>query len=72
MVVEMEVGDMLQKMRENTTERATKHGWEISCNRGLWSVTATNKEDVVREAMRYFIQYWGDGEYNTLAKDRGE
>jgi hypothetical protein len=38
--------------------------WEARCKKGLWSVTASTKEQCMHEAKHYFIQYYLDGEYD--------
>ncbi len=40
--------------------------YSIDCPLGLWGVTGSDKKTVVAEAMRYFWQYAGDGEYDKL------
>lgn len=42
--------------------------WEISCNKGLWAVSASSKSQATLEAMNYFIQYLGDGEYSDMGR----
>jgi len=39
---------------------------EIHCKQGLWSVSGADHYFVEREARRYWIQYFEDGEYNTI------
>jgi len=39
---------------------------QIQCKNGLWSVSGANRKDVEREAQRYWIQYYNDGEYAEL------
>jgi len=36
-------------------------GWEVSCNKGLWSVYAPTLRRAMEEATHYFKQYYGDG-----------
>ncbi len=43
---------------------------KISCQLGLWSVSGPHIEAVEREAMHYWIQYYKDGEYNKLLKNK--
>ena len=38
----------------------------ISCKIGLWGVDAPTYELAMREAMHYFKQYRGDGEYYKI------
>ena len=40
--------------------------YRFSCKKHLWSVEGTDKERAKQEAMRYFLQYWSDGEYKDL------
>ena len=35
-----------------------------TCTKGLFAVSSGNKQDALREAKHYFIQYYNDGEYN--------
>lgn len=46
-----------------TTTRKTKSGYSVTCKKGLWSIHAPSKDDAFREALRYFAQYYSDGEY---------
>lgn len=55
--------------KANTTIKKNRHGWDISCNKGLWGVSCKSKKACMREARHYFIQYFSDGEYNTLQKE---
>ena len=48
-----------------TRGRKCKYGYSIRCKKGLWAVTAPTKSQAEREAMRYFTQYFEDGEYDT-------
>ena len=47
----------------NTTTRKYESWTEISCNKGLFSVSAPTLEEARNEAMHYFFQYYSDGEY---------
>ena len=47
----------------NTTTRKYERWTEISCNKGLFSVSAPTLEEARNEAMRYFFQYYSDSEY---------
>ena len=38
--------------------------WQARCLKGLWSVTGLTKEQCMKEARHYFIQYYQDGEYD--------
>ena len=49
---------------KNTISRKTKNGYSVKCRKGLWAVSGPNKKFVEKEAMRYFVQYYMDGEYN--------
>jgi hypothetical protein len=46
-----------------TKTRKTKHGYNVKCSKGLWSITAPTKDQAIREGKHYFIQYYMDGEY---------
>lgn len=37
-----------------------------ACRRGLWSVEGHDENYVVKEARRYWYQYYSDGEYSSL------
>ena len=41
----------------------------ISCRKGLWEVTGGDREVVEGEAMHYYLQYLGDGEYDDVVYD---
>jgi phage-related baseplate assembly protein len=44
--------------------RKSKKGrYEIKCRLGLWGVEGPDRESVEDEAMHYWQQYFGDGEY---------
>lgn len=43
---------------------------EIHCKRGNFSVIGPDKEVVEREARRYWIQYFSDGDYDTLLEQQ--
>jgi hypothetical protein len=49
--------------RKHTSQRKTKHGFCVKCRKGLWRVDAPTKSKAIAEAMRYFAQYYADGEY---------
>lgn len=52
---------------EKCVVRAELNGdYEIQCYLGLWSVIGPNKANVEKEAGRYWIQYYSDGEYDQL------
>ena len=40
-------------------------GWIIECKKGLWGVYAPTIEQATSEAIHYFRQYYGDGEYDA-------
>lgn len=58
----MDVYDLFEM---NIKRKKTKYMYEINCRKGLWGVSAANKDDAEREARHYFAQYFQDGEYNT-------
>ena len=39
--------------------------WECKCTKGLWSVIAPTYDQATLEGVRYFRQYYGDGEYGA-------
>lgn len=41
---------------------------EISCKKGLWSVSANGLLTAIHEALHYYVQYKNDGEYDELLK----
>ena len=59
------VDDLLRAAQafEKNTKRS-RDGRTIKCRLGLWSVMAPTREDALREAQRYFILYYLDGEYD--------
>ncbi|MDH5216831.1 MAG: hypothetical protein OEX19_03995 [Gammaproteobacteria bacterium] len=71
-----EVGIIVNEWRKvdefemNTTVTKTKSGYKVSCNMGLWSVAAKTKDEALKEARHYFIQYWNDGEYDGTVKEK--
>lgn len=58
-------GEIEKSFAENTETKLMKDGRvEIHCKRGFWCVSAASEDDAMREAKRYFIQYFEDGEYD--------
>jgi hypothetical protein len=56
---------IVDSFEKNTTYKATKDGrHEVDCNKGLFGVSAATKEQAMKEARHYFLQYFEDGEYN--------
>ncbi len=53
------------EFEKNTTAKKTKYGFEVKCNKGLFSVFAAQLEQAQTEAFYYFRQYLQDGEYET-------
>jgi hypothetical protein len=51
-----------------TTISKTKNGFSARCKKGLWGVDAPTKEACLKEAKRYFMQYYFDGEYEEKIK----
>ena len=49
---------------KNTTMTEDDGRVQIRCNKGLWGVDAPNKSQATVEAVRYFLQYASDGEYD--------
>lgn len=56
--------ELAEEFDKNTVSRKTKNGYSVKCKKGLWAVAGPRKEFVEKEAMRYFIQYYVDGEYD--------
>ena len=56
-----ESGSLFEK---NTTKTEADGRVMIRCNKGLWSVDAPSEYEAMREAVRYYIQYAEDGEYD--------
>ncbi len=48
---------------KNTVLVEKKGRVSVECKKGLWSVDAPNKQQAMREARHYFVQYYADGEY---------
>ena len=42
--------------------------FEAKCAKGLFGATASTKEEVTKEALHYFMQYYADGEYEKGEK----
>ena len=49
-----------------TKHKKDEFGFCVDCALGLWGVSAPTQEEAEREARHYFVQYWGDGEYDHL------
>jgi hypothetical protein len=47
----------------------TDGSFTYRCRLGFWSVNSTDRVWLRGEAMRYWIQYWKDGEYTKLVED---
>lgn len=57
-------GEIDQIFSRYTETKLMKDGRvEIHCKRGFWGVSAASEDEAIREAKRYFIQYFEDGEY---------
>lgn len=55
---------IVESFEKNTKYKVTKDGrHEVNCNKGLFGVSAPTKEQAMKEARHYFIQYFKDGEY---------
>jgi len=47
------------------TEQSSDGDWvTVRCKKGLWSVTAPDRDTALIEARHYFWQYFADGEYD--------
>lgn len=64
-IIEREFDHCCKQVRE-IDHASESHTYKIVCKKGLWIVDGTDLEFVRREAMRYFIQYWSDGEYDDI------
>ena len=63
-LMERIMSKQLSQFEKNTTTKTRKDGrTTIRCKKGLWAVTAKNKNQATKEAVHYFMQYWADGEY---------
>ena len=57
---------IVESFDKNTTYKVTKQGQhKVDCKKGLFGVCAPTKEEAMKEARHYFIQYFEDGEYST-------
>lgn len=56
----------LDQLFESCVRRITRPdgSLEINCRKGLWGVRGTDPAFVEREARRYWMLYFNDGEYN--------
>lgn len=50
--------------------KRSKDGKAITCRLGLWSVYNLDPEANEREARHYWGQYYADGEYDELLKEK--
>ena len=57
--------DIEEAFKKFTNRRRCKDGFSVKCKLGLWGVFAPTKEQAMKEAMYYFVQYFNDGEYST-------
>ena len=53
---------------KNTVHKVRDGRHEIDCRRGLWGVSASSREQALREAQHYYMQYELDGEYEEIMK----
>jgi len=49
-----------------TTQSKRNDQHVITCNLGLWSVSAPTVDQAIREAWHYFMQYKAGGEYSEI------
>jgi len=56
--------DLDKEFNKNTYKSIKDGQYAVNCKKGLWGVTASTREEVMREARHYFIQYYMDGEYD--------
>ena len=57
---------MTDHFQQCTTQSTDGDRHVITCNLGLWEVSAPTREQVMREAQHYFMQYKLDGEYSGI------
>jgi hypothetical protein len=56
---------IVEAFEKNTKYKVTKDGrHKVDCKKGLFGVSAPTKEQAMKEARHYFMQYFVDGEYN--------
>ena len=55
-----------------TTTRRLDRGKrvEVRCRLGLWSVETSNLATARAQAKHYWVQYWQDGEYDSLLSNQ--
>ena len=58
----MNIDEAFEKYTEH---KITKHGHEIKCKKGLFSVLGPCRDRTLAEARHYFHQYFSDGEYTS-------
>lgn len=54
------------QFQQCTTQSKRNDQHVITCNLGLWSVSAPTLDQAMREAQHYFIQYKAGGEYSEI------
>lgn len=65
--IDGEAAMKLEEFFERCVTRKVKAGeLTTSCKLGLWAVSGQHHTKVEREARHYWIQYFNDGEYNSL------
>ena len=57
--------ELLQAFKENTAVTKDAGRCQINCKKGLWGVDCPTYEMAIPEALHYFQQYYGDGEYDS-------
>ena len=62
---------IVESFEKNTTYKVVKVGQgevhSVNCKKGLFGVSGPTKEQAMKEARHYFVQYFEDGEYTKEA-----
>jgi hypothetical protein len=58
--------DKIATFERCVTRRKEDKCHYVDCALGLWGVSGRRRADVEREARRYWLLYYGDGEYGKL------
>jgi len=56
---------LLDAIFEKCVKRSDR-GRQITCKLGLWGVGSRDTDSLERNARHYWIQYYRDGEYDSL------
>ncbi len=60
------MSELLEAFAKNTKVERRDGRVDINCKLGLWGVSCPSFEEATREALHYFQQYYGDGEYGGV------